>query len=417
MKPTRREFLKSSGLLLGAGALGAWPRLAFAEEVAAGSRGTLIVLYLRGGADPLNTLIPYGDELYAKVRPTIAVPSTEVIRASDYFGFHPAMRELAELYQRGMVAPILCTGSTHPTRSHFDAQDFMERAAPGIKSISEGWLNRFLYDTRNAGDAPLRALAVQPTLPRSLRGEYPVVAVPEGGGMASMRAFADLYSCDDHKAAEAKRADPAAAARQRLVAAGDATIAKLGDLHAIAHREYPDDAAYPRSGLADQFRRIARVMKAEQGLEIAAIDYNGWDHHAYQGGARGAFADMLATVSQAIAAFVEDLGPQRMANTLVLTMTEFGRTVRENGNNGTDHGHGGYMLAVGGPVRGGRFYGGWKGLGGRDLYEGRDLPVVTDFRDVFAETLASLFGFDSDAHGFFPAYEANPRALGFLKTR
>jgi uncharacterized protein (DUF1501 family) len=421
MQTTRREFMKQSAVLMGAAGVGALsPEWLHAQaEAARRQPPTLVVLYLRGGADPINTFIPFGDPLYYSIRPTIAVPASQVIRLDNRFGFHPAMPELAELFRENLMAPVICAGSTHPTRSHFDAQDFMERAAPGIKSVTEGWLNRFLTATKTSDDQELRAVALQPTLPRSLRGEYPVLAVPTYGADHAMRVFESLYGCDSEKEAVAASAPGGGAAEpadhmDRVLEAGSTGIVKLRRLNEIIRRDDLTAAAYPNSHLGRQFRDVARLIKADVGMQITAIDYNGWDHHAYQGAVQGAFGQMLGEVSRSIASFVTDLGP-RIEKTVVLVMTEFGRTVRENGNNGTDHGRGGYMMAVGGPVNGGRFYGRWTGLERAQLYEGRDLPTHVDFRLVFAEVLETMFGFRAMRTGFFPEYRTRARPLGLLR--
>ncbi len=433
MGSTRRQFIKRTGsLALGAAALGAFPRTVFG---AAGSgspaRPTLVVLYLRGGSDTLSTLIPYGDRTYYNLRPTIAVPRpggddgatrNTVIPLSDYFGFHPSMVGLARLYKKGLMAPIINAGSTHPTRSHFDAQDFMERAAPGVKSVTEGWLSRYLYMTRSGDDSDLRAVSFQPVLPRSLRGQYPALAVPDEQTQKAAAVFAGLYGCDDARqtakaqsgSAEAPAQTPADAG-ERIVEAGAQGIARLGRLNEVLKADTgTTNAKYPNTNLGNQFRDIAKLIKANAGLEVAAIDYNGWDHHAMQGASYGVFGEMMGNVSNSIEAFVEDLGPA-VDRTVVLTMSEFGRTARENGNSGSDHGHGGYMLAVGGPINGGKVYGKWTGLASRSLHEGRDLPVYTDFRDVFAEVLAGLYGFQADDHQFFSEYDANDKPMGLIK--
>jgi uncharacterized protein (DUF1501 family) len=393
---------------------------------------TLVVLYLRGGSDPLSALIPYGDRTYYNLRPTIAVPAPNdegrpsVIPLSRYFGFHPSMEGLARLFQRGLLAPIINAGSTHPTRSHFDAQDFMERAAPGVKSITEGWLNRYLYMTRGGDESDLRAISLQPVLPRSLRGQYPVLAVPDASANRAAEAFAGLYGCEDAKTtAKAQTKSPAVTPKadaapdldsQRIIDAGALGIDRLSKLNkALASQSSVPGVSYPKTTLGARFRDVAKLVKAGVGLEVMALDYNGWDHHAMQGATNGVFADMMGNVSRTLEAFVNDLGPM-INHTVVLTMSEFGRTARENGNSGSDHGHGGYMLALGGPVNGGRFYGKWRGLNRQNLYEGRDLPVFTDFRDVFAETLAGLFGFQADDHQFFPEYDANDKPMGLIKT-
>lgn len=445
MNPTRRQFIQQSGVMLGAAGIAALqPRLLYGQEVlpadgaALAAKPTLVVVYLRGGADPVNALVPYSDPMYYRVRPTIGVPfessdpeNPAVLRIANdkRFGFHPAMKELANLYDAGLLAPIIATGSRHPTRSHFDAQDFMERAAPGIKTITEGWLNRYLTATAGGEERDLRSVSLQPVLPRSLRGQYPVLAVPTYGAEDVMRMFETLYGCDSEKEAisqltqaydaeptdsssEASKPSAEQHTRQRIVESGSEGIRKLRHLNAIMSR--PGGEGYPNHHFGSQMRDIAKIIHADEGLEITAVDYGGWDHHAYQGGASGTMAKMLGVLSQSIGAFVDDLGP-RMDRTMILVMTEFGRTVRENGTNGSDHGHGGFMLAVGGPVKGGRVYGRWTGLDRSRLYEGRDLPIYTDFRDVFAETLLGLYGFDADANRFFPGYDANERALGFMR--
>ena len=422
MTLTRRDVLKAGAAgLTGLSLPLTFPRVARAADAA--SPPTLVVIYLRGGADPLQTIVPYGDARYAKVRPTIAVP--EVVRINDYFGFHPAMKELAGLYEEGKLCAILNTGSLHATRSHFDAQDFMERAAPGSREVTEGWLNRYLTATHTdaARDAELRAVAMQATLPRSLRGQFNVLAMPGRGAGRTLDRFAGLYACDGNREAERlnEKADgagvaasPADAMGDRIAAAGRATVEQLRTLNANAAAGGEPGGGYPNGRLGRQLKETARLIKAGRGLEVAAIDYDGWDHHARQGGATGTMPDMLRTLSRGLSAFARDLGPA-LDRTLVLTMTEFGRTVAENGNRGTDHGRAGFMLALGGPVNGGKLYGDWKGLEGGALVDKRDLKVQVDFRDVFAETLGGLFGFDADAAGFFPDYATGGRRLGFLR--
>lgn len=429
MQTTRREFLKvSGGAILGASALGGLaPELLRAEVEAAGKQPpTLVALYLRGGADALNTVVPYTDPLYYQFRPTIGIPAQDsdkgpgLLLMTKRFGFHPAMRELAELYRQGLMAPIINAGSPHPTRSHFDAQDFMERAAPGIKSITDGWLNRFLQATRTADDGELRAVSLQPVLPRSLRGEYPVLAVPGYGAEEAMKTFESLYGCNDEKDAVAKSIAARSAigtpqtTLEQILQSGSEGIGRLRRLNEILRNGPQPAASYPDSHLGRQFRDIAKLIKADVGMQVTAIDYNGWDHHAYQGAGEGVFANMLGEVSKSIAAFVQDLGP-RVQRTLVLVMSEFGRTARENGNNGSDHGHGGYMMAVGGMVNGNEIYGKWTGLSREALNEGRDMPVHTDFRHVFSDTLEGLFGFRAAAATFFPEYRLPPKPVGFLK--
>ena len=468
MGHTRREFIKRTAPgLVGVPVLGAveapfvWTadKTSQTTELLGERRPSLIVIYLRGGADPLNTIVPYRDEDYYAARPSIAIPAptspqqikdgTAAIPLTQNFGLHPSMEPLAELFKQRQMAAIVNVGSTHETRSHFDAQDFMERAAPGIKSIYEGWLNRYLRSTEKPDDHYLRGFSPQPLLPRSLRGRYPVLAAPGPGSVGALRVFEDLY--------RPVKADPAAAAREREEAerlsklspakrraaerarrreeekfgkppvtaeqlaplvsnAGASTVEKLSRLNSIlASSERKKRKGYPNGGFPGQLAAIAQIIKAGLPLEISAVDYGGWDHHSYQGGMNGTMANMLRHLSESIRAFVRDLGPKRMRNVVILTMSEFGRTVRENGSQGTDHGHGGFMLAIGGRVNGGKIYGRWTGLSPRSLYQKRDLPVRTDFRDVFAETLAALYRFDSKETGFFPGFKNSlKRPLEFL---
>ncbi len=425
MQYTRRDVLKTgtaamAGLAL-PGSVAFAQAQAAAKAAAAGVKPTLVVIYLRGGADPLNAIVPHGDERYHKVRPTIAIKNAR--KVNDYFGFHPAMEELANMYSAGTLCPIMNTGSTHPTRSHFDAQDFMERAAPGSREVTEGWLNRYLTATHvdAAKDVELRAVAMQATLPRSLRGEFPVLAMPDGGAGDVLDRFEAAYDCESSREARRKNGGeaakdaaletPAQAMRRRIAESGRESIAQLRELNKASSK---GGKGYPKGRLGNQLRSVARLIKAGKGLEIAAMDYDGWDHHARQGGSSGTMSNMLSTLSKSLDAFAKDLGPA-MGHTMVLTMSEFGRTVAENGNQGTDHGRAGFMMAMGGPVVGGKIHGGWKGLEKNALVDGRDLKVQVDFRNVFAETLQTLFGFRADEHDFFPDYKSNEKSLGFVK--
>ena len=435
MKIHRRDFLKLSG----AGALAAtspalpWPHPAHGLHAGHGlhvghtraAGTTLVVVYLRGGQDPLNTIVPYGVERYYEIRPTIAIPRPGgqepggVIPLDTGFGLHPALAPLKPLWDAKLFAPILNVGSPHPTRSHFDAQDFMEYAAPGLRTVRSGWLNRYLQLTADPdGKEPvLRALAMQGLLPRGLRGDYPVLAVPDmppmrDGGV--LDAFERLYGQPKPAMADDEKGRRAEDARHDAVkATGRATIRALRHYHEVQGRKTrtPAGVAYPRSRFGSKLQRIAKVIKAGEPLDVACADYTGWDHHANEGGSEGTLARKLADLSAALAAFMSDIG-DHAERTVVLTMTEFGRTCRENGNGGTDHGHGGLMFALGGPVRGGEIHGRWRGLDDKHLYQGRDLQATTDFRDVMAEVLVAHLGVKLP-RGFFPEYRPG-KHLGFL---
>jgi len=361
--------------------------------------------------DALNMVVPYKDKHYYDMRPTLAIPpeATEgkpgVVVLDKKFGLHPALAALEPFWKAGRFAPVVCAGSPHPTRSHFDAQDFMEYAAPGLRTVRDGWLNRYLAATHREVKKEalrLRALAMQGLLPRSLRGRYSVLAVPERDvleNQAMLEMFGTLYG-QGKGGMPAARRDEA----EDLRATGRYTVETLKRFRTIIKREESGGAAYPGGALGAKLRAIARVIKAGAGLEVAAVDVNGWDTHANEGGiAGGTMPRLMKGLADSLAAFMTDLGPL-LDWTLVVTMTEFGRTCRENGNYGTDHGHGGVMLLLGGKLRGGRVHGKWSGLAEKDLYQNRDLKVTTDFRDVFAEILTGHFRF-KPPKGFFPGYK------------
>lgn len=424
---SRRTILKSS--ILAAGALtvrSISPSLmgAFAAPSRSGQKvKTIVTVFLRGGADALNMVIPFTDENYFRVRPRIAVPKTSnfgvqgVVPLDDRFGLHPGLAALKPLWDRKLFAPIVCTGSTHPTRSHFDAQDFMEYGAPGVRTMKSGWLNRYLEATKKSrGDGGLRGLAMQRLLPRAVRGEFPVLAVPDDARRdvaGVIDTFDDVYARGDGGMGM-QESSPEAPTDDAAAEVGRDTIKTLTRLFEIVEKKADTktpEIKYPRGEPASQLRRIAQVIKADAGLEVACVDVSGWDHHIEEGGSTGDFFRRTQSVAGAIAAFVEDLGP-RIDDCLLVVMSEFGRTVYENGNRGTDHGHGSCMLVVGGGTAGGKVYGKWGGLEDRDLYEGRDLVVTTDFRTVFDEILTVFLGFEPP-RDFFPKYD-RAKFLKFL---
>ncbi len=402
--------------MLGAAAIGAsCPGLASAGDAksGAGQKPTLVVIYLRGGADAVNVIVPYAEKLYRTKRPTIAIPGPDskaekrVIPLDDTFGLNPNLKGISQLYKQGKCAPIVCVGSNHNTRSHFSAQDYMERGAPGMANVRTGWLDRYLYATRKADDPTLRAFALQPQLPRSLRGDYPVLALPSNSSSGTMEIFRDLYG---EMPGMTTRDGNESAQQTKLTIqqAGSKTITQIKALNKLLATPDAPGVKYPATQFGGNLRRIAKVIKANKGLEVTALDYRGWDHHRSEGPVNGVLGTKLADLDGSLKAFADDLG-DRMDKVQVLVMSEFGRTVKENGNKGTDHGHGGFMLAIGGMVRGGKVYGKWTGLDDSKLWRKRDLPVHTDFRNVFAETLQKTFGYDGIKAGLFPEYtRANP---------
>ncbi|MBJ02294.1 MAG: transcriptional initiation protein Tat [Planctomycetes bacterium] len=421
MRPSRRAFLGASAALGLSGSSLARPALeSLSRETAVPQDGggppALVAIYLRGGADILNMIIPCEDPTYALARPGIGIGEADGrLALDDEWALHPALAPLLPLYKEGLLAPLVNVGSPHTTRSHFDAQDFMEFAAPGNRSVRSGWLNRYLEVTsqvrarRSRGasqDGEVRAPGMQGLLPRSLRGDYPVLAVPEDAGSADSNAaldrFEKFYGAGQGSGGMDERPVEGGEDGSAVVASGKVTIETLRRLQEIVGTGEQRDYGYPKSGFGSGLSRIGQVIASGAGLEVAGIDIGGWDHHANQGGTDGRHAQMLGDLAQSLAAFARQQG-SRMERTMVLVMSEFGRTVNENGSNGTDHGHGGGMLLLGGGVEGGRVLGEWRGLRSDQLHQGRDLPVTTDFRDVFAEVLRNLFDFKTPKE-FFPDY-------------
>ena len=408
---TRRVWLKGSACALAATA--APPRFLARTAAAAGARRkTLVAVFQRGAVDGLSMVVPYGDPVYATARPAIALRPP---RAGDpgaaldldgFFALHPALAPLLPLWQARTLAAVHACGSPDTTRSHFDAQDYMETGTPGMKSTADGWLARaagVLPESRS----PFRAVALGPTLPRVLRGDAGAIS------MASLERF-DVRATTE--AAVARRGFESLyeqGVRDLLHGTGRETFEAVRMLKsANATRLVPaNGAAYPRSRLGESLRQIAQLVRADVGLEIAFADADGWDTHVGQGAEQGQLANRLRDFGGALAAFAQDLG-DRMADVVVLTMSEFGRTVAENGNRGTDHGHATAMLVLGGGVRGGRVYGRWPGLGRERLFEGRDVAVTTDFRALFAEVAGRHLAI-RDAAALFPGWTGGT-ALGLI---
>jgi uncharacterized protein (DUF1501 family) len=409
---SRRDFLKkASALGLVTATTPFESMLQAAMRTGAPQSGQSIVcIYLRGGADWLNIIAPYKDKDYAEVRPTLALEKADgLVELDADWGLHPAMRSLEPLWAEKMLAPIVAVGSPHTTRSHFDAQDFMEFAAPGNRTVRSGWLNRYLAESQDKDSSQFRAMAMQELLPRSLRGEYPVLAVPSGmdkaKGAKTLNRFEEFYGGGagempaGEMPGEMERPEDAAG----IVKSGKVTIETLRRYQEILAKG-KTEVKYPSGRFSQRLAAMAKVLKAGEGLEVAGLDYGGWDDHANQGAAEGRQATRLKDVADSLAAFCRDMGP-KMDSTTIVVMTEFGRTVRENGNGGTDHGHGGGMFVIGGGVKGGKVYGDWQGLKPERLYEGRDLQVTTDFRDVFHSVLAGTFDFKVPKD-FFPDYKS-----------
>jgi uncharacterized protein (DUF1501 family) len=405
---TRRIFLKSSGVAMVT--LGFAPSfLARAAEAAGTRRKLLVAIFQRGAVDGLNMIVPYGEAEYYRARPSIAVPRPGAaeggaVDLDGFFGLHPRMSALKPLWDNRSLAIVHACGSPDSTRSHFDAQDYMESATPGVKSTHDGWLNRYLQ-IAHAGDTPLTAVAMTRQMPRSLQGRAPALAM---GSVGEFGVRGTMDARDSFESAYASAADQVLQGT-----AADAFQAMRALTAAQGERRYrpANGATYPRSPFGQSLQEIARLAKADVGLEIAFAESGQWDHHINEGGVTGQIANRLDDLSRGIAALAQDLG-NRMADTIILTMSEFGRAVAENGNRGTDHGHGNAMMIAGGSVKGGTVYGQWPGLRQDQRFEGRDLQVTTDFRDVFGEIVVRHLGADpGTAATIFPGYGVKPGAF------
>jgi uncharacterized protein (DUF1501 family) len=372
---------------------------------------TLICLFQRGAADALNVVVPFGEREYYALRPRIgiAAPTRAGAGALDldgFFGLHPALSPLAPLYKNGMLAPIHAVGSPSATRSHFDAQDYMESGTPDNKGTRDGWLNRYLA-TCGTCEAeptatPFRAVSLTAQTPRILQGSHETVA------MNSLEEFSVRASGTDVQRLEALyrtgRADLVQGSGKEMFDA----IKILKEANPQQYR-VANGAQYPNSQFGNRLRSIAQLIKSGVGLEVAFADVGGWDTHVNQGAATGQLAGRLGDFAESIAALVQDLG-DRMDDVVILTMSEFGRMAKENGNAGTDHGHAGSMFVIGGKVKGGKVHGRWPGLAREQLFEGRDLALTTDFRTVFSEVATKHLGAPK-GDALFPGFSAAPLGL------
>jgi uncharacterized protein (DUF1501 family) len=412
----RRAFVRAGSLALVA--MGLPPafleRTLLAEAPKRAGQKTLICIFQRGAVDGLNMVVPFGDKEYYARRRAIAIPATGNNAALDldgYFGLHPALAPLQPLFKRNEMAVVHAVGSPNPTRSHFDAQDFMETGTPGLKSTKDGWLNRVLQNTdcsacsttgRSLADGAahtadhtvgqagmatafnpaLRAIAMGAAMPTALRGREPALAISD------LTRFG-VGTTRDGDAQSAFERVYGTAAPDIVTGAADEAFEAVRILKAINPTQYRPAAGitYPAGDFGRSLQQIAQLIKAGVPVEIAFADIGGWDTHQNQGAATGQLATRFTEFSRGIRALYDDLG-DKMDDVVILTMSEFGRTVAENGTGGTDHGHANCMLVMGGAVAGGKVRGEWPGLAREQLYQGRDLNITTDFRDVFAEVVS-----------------------------
>src|SRR5258708_1465938 len=412
---TRRLFLKESALaMVGVGTAPLWlQRALYASDGPGARKKILVAIFQRGAADGLNVVVPHGEKAYYSMRPTIAIPrptddpakkANAAIDLDGFFGLHPSLSPLKPLWDDTHLAIVDGVGWTDTTRSHFDAQDYMESGTPGRKGTNDGWMNRALPKVEGK-PSPVRAVSLGPVLPRAMRGAQPAVSLqsidafqvrnPEAAKM-----FEEMYT---------QTKDP------MMKATGKDTFEAVAMLQAIQRQQYTPagGADYPRGQFGQSLRQIAQLIKSDVGVEMAFADIGGWDHHVNEVAQRpgeGILANKLSELGRSLAAFWQDMG-DRMNDVVVVTMSEFGRTARENGNRGTDHGHANYMFAMGGAVKGGKVYGKWPGLEKEQLYEGRDLALTTDFRDVLGELVSRHIG-NGNLKGVFPGYD--PKLVGLV---
>jgi uncharacterized protein (DUF1501 family) len=412
---TRRAFLKNGALaLVGTAAIPSFLTRAVMAQAksASANRKKLVVIFQRGAADGLNIVVPHAEPSYFQMRPTIAIPQGQILDLDGFFGLHPAMASLKPLWDQKHLAIVHAVGSPDMTRSHFDAQDYMESGTPGVKATEDGWLNRALQaedDRRRGTETPFRAVALTAQMPRTLEGKIPALALNSlrnfhvGGTATSANAglansFEGIYGQSSDTALRGAAREMFEATKMLQAADPARYVPAAG-------------AEYPRGGFGDSMKQIAQLLKADLGVEAAFADTGGWDHHQNEGSVNGQLAERLRDFSQSLFAFWIDMGAQA-EDVVVVTMSEFGRTARENGTRGTDHGHANVMFVIGGPVKGGRVYGRWPGLAPEQLNEGRDLAATTDFRQVLAEAAFQQIG-TRDLNLTFPGAGIDPR--GFLK--
>lgn len=406
----RRYFIKSGSIALASfGVMTATPtflRRALAEtvdKVTGGRRKTLIAIFQRGAVDGLNMVVPYAEPAYYNMRPNIAIPKPNggadaAINLDGFFGFHPSLASFKPLWDSKRLAIVHASGSPDNTRSHFDAQDYMESATPGVKSTRDGWLNRYLQSKTDPQKALFRAVSMTQQMPRAMQGRAPTLAI---SNLADFRIRAGQTSAAVQGGFEEIYDQ---AVNDTVGGTGKETFEAINYLKQVNPAQYKPEngATYPTTPFGNALRQTAQLIKAGVGLEVAFTDVGGWDTHVNEGNQQGQLSNLLRNFSAAIAALHVDLG-QRMDDVVVLTMSEFGRTARENGNRGTDHGHANAMFVLGNSVRGGKVYGDWPGLKSEQLYEGRDLALTTDFRDVFGEVASKHLG-ATNLNAVFPGY-------------
>lgn len=411
---TRREFLRGAVRAPAAMAWPDWmPRLAFSPAQTAPRGDTLVVIFLRGAADALNVIVPFGDDRYYELRPTLAIPRPDDGRVEDkeravdldgFFGLHPRMARLQEAWQGEDLAVVHACGAPDDSRSHFKAMELMERGVSDEAGPASGWLGRHLASLNTGNPSPLRAVGLGDHVPRSLRGSVPATA---------LKSIADFHLGGDLEAAQWMQGllTDLYEGEDGLSVTGAETLAILETIEQLDPAGYAPraGASYPESNFGSSLRQVAMLIKAEAGLEVAAIDLGGWDTHFGQGGSEGLMAGLLSDLAGGMAALYADLVDHHGSLTVVV-MSEFGRRAQENASLGTDHGHGGAMLLLGGGVQGGAVHGRWPGLEDGQLFGPGDLAVTTDYRDVLGEICLRRLN-NPRVDEIFPDYEVSPKDL------
>lgn len=412
---SRRGFMKGGALaLIGTSVIPAFLQRSVMAEVttAAVNKKKLVVLFQRGAADGLNIVVPYTEKNYYAMRPSIAIQPKDVLDLDGFFGLHPAMASFKPLYDQGHLAIVHAAGSPDTTRSHFDAQDYMESGTPGVKVTQDGWLNRALqFEPPTSGKvSAFRAVALGTQVPRTLQGKLPAIAVNNladfsvGGKGPSTSPISNAFQAMYDQSTDSV-----------LHGTGQETFEAVKMMKAADPGHYQPTAGvvYPNAAFGNSLKQVAQLLKANLGVEAAFSDIGGWDTHQNQGNVNGQLANRLKEFSETIAAFWKDMGADAENLTLV-TMSEFGRTARQNGTGGTDHGHANVMFVLGGAVKGGRVYGRWPGLANEQLNEGRDLAITTDFRRVLGEATYKTLG-SRNLDLVFPGSQIKPESfLGFV---
>jgi uncharacterized protein (DUF1501 family) len=405
---TRRGFMRGGALaLVGTSVIPSFLTRSIYGEMAKAAAGKkkLVVIFQRGACDGLNVVVPYAEKNYYAMRPTIAIQQKDVIDLNGFFGLHPQMAALKPLYDQGHLAIVHAAGSPDPSRSHFDAQDYMESGTPGIKATQDGWLNRALQADVEAGKpSAFRAVALGTQVPRTLQGRVPAIAVANladfsiAGKGPQTSSISNAFQAMYDESSDAM-----------LHGTGQETFEAVKMLKSADPAKYQPavGVVYPKGEFGNSLKQVAQLLKANLGVEAAFSDIGGWDTHQNQGASTGQLANRLTEFSEAIAAFWKDMGAEAEDVTLV-TMSEFGRTARQNGTGGTDHGHANVMFVLGGAVKGGKVYGKWPGIANEQLNEGRDLAVTTDFRNVLGEAAYKTLG-AKNLEEVFPGAKVEPK--------